>query len=64
MEVDASLSVRTDPSESVFHLRIGAERGVEIIRAADHLYIEVDGVGTLAGFWLTDVPQFPEFEDD
>ena len=64
MEVDTALSVRTDASESVFHLRIGSERPVEVIRAADHLYIEVDEQGTLAGFWLTGVPQFPEFDDD
>jgi len=64
VEVDASLSVRTDPGENLFHLRIGPERGVEVIRAADHLYIEVDEQGTLAGFWLTGVPPFPELDDD
>ncbi|HEU5050438.1 MAG TPA: hypothetical protein VFU00_08960 [Gemmatimonadales bacterium] len=64
MEVDTSLSVRTDPTESVFHLRIGPERSVEVIRSADHLYIEVDEQGTLAGFWLTGVPPFPDFDDD
>ena len=64
MEVDTSLSVRTDPTESVFHLRIGPERPVEVIRSADHLYIEVDEQGTLAGFWLTGVPPFPDFDDD
>jgi hypothetical protein len=64
MEVDTALSVRTDATESVFHLRIGPERQVEVIRAADHLYIEVDEQGTLGGFWLTGVPQFPEFDDD
>lgn len=64
MEVDTSLSVRTDPAESVFHLRIGPERAVEVIRSADHLYIEVDEQGTLAGFWLTGVPPFPDFDDD
>lgn len=64
VEVDASLSVRTDPAENLFHLRIGPERQVEVIRAADHLYIGVDEQGTLAGFWLTGVPPFPELDDD
>lgn len=64
MEVDTTLSVRTDGSESVFHLLIGAPRPVEVVRAADHLYIEVDEAGVLAGFWLTGVPAFPDFEDD
>lgn len=64
VEVDATLSVRTDRSEAVFHLRIGVSRGVEVVRAADHLYIEVDEQGFVAGFWLTGVPPFPELEDD
>ena len=64
VEVDTTLSVRTDRSETVFHLRIGLSRAVEVVRAADHLYIEVDAEGVVAGFWLTGVPPFPELEDD
>lgn len=64
VEVDATLSVRTDRSEGVFHLRIGVPRPVEVVRVADHLYIEVDEQGLVAGFWLTGVPPFPELEDD
>ena len=64
MEVDTTLSVRTNPAESVFHLRIGTPRAVEVVRAADHLFIEVDTEGMVAGFWLTGVPAFPAFEDD
>lgn len=64
VEVDTKLSVRTDRAESVFHLGIGTTRPVEVVRAADHLYIEVDQGGEVAGFWLTGVPPFPEFEDD
>ena len=62
--MDTKLSVRTDRAESVFHLAIGGRRQVEVVRAADHLYIEVDQEGLVAGFWLTGVPPFPEFEDD
>ena len=64
VEVDTTLSVTTDHTERVFHLRIGPPRGVEVVRVADHLYIEVDETGVVAGFWLTGVPPFPELEDD
>ena len=64
MEVDTSLSVRTDAAESVFHIRIGPHRGVEVVRVADHFFIEVDDAGLVAGFWLTGVPPFPAFDDE
>jgi len=64
MEVDTSLSVRTDATESTFHLRIGATRPVEVVRVADHFYIEVDQAGDVAGFWLTGLPPFPAFDDE
>jgi hypothetical protein len=63
VEVDTTLSVRTDPTETVFHLRVGDERPVELVRIADHLHVEVDGEGFVAGFWLTGVPAFPDFEE-
>lgn len=64
VEVDITLSVRTNPTESVFHLQVGAKRAVEGVRAADNFYIEVDQQGGLAGFWLTNVPAFTPLEDD
>jgi hypothetical protein len=64
VEVDTSLSVETNGSESVFHLLIGARRPVEIIRAADNFYVEVDQQGGLAGFWMTNVPPFSSFEEE
>ncbi len=64
MEVDTSLSVRTDEAQSVFHLRIGPIRSVEVVRVADHFFIEVDREGSVAGFWLAGVPPFPAFEDE
>jgi hypothetical protein len=56
---DTALAVEVDSSEQTFHLRIGAERPVTVVQAADHLLIEVDEEETLAGFWLTGVPPFP-----
>lgn len=64
LEVDATLAVVADASESTFHLQIGARRPVEVVRVADHLFIEVDGANLLAGFWLTGVPAFPSIEDE
>ena len=63
VEVDTSLSVETNATESVFHLRIGPKRAVEAVKVADRLCIEVDQQGTLAGFWLLDVPPFPALEE-
>jgi hypothetical protein len=63
LEVDTTLSVQTNSAESVFHLRIGARRPVECVRAADNFYVEVDQQGGLAGFWLTNVPPFTVEEE-
>jgi hypothetical protein len=64
VEVDTTLSVRTDSTESVFHLRIGPRRPVEVVRVADSFYVEVDQQGGLAGFWMTNVPPFAAFEEE
>jgi hypothetical protein len=63
LEVNAPLTVTTNRSETVFHLCVGPRREVDAVRVADHLLIEVDRTGALAGFWLTDVPPFPAEED-
>jgi hypothetical protein len=64
VEVDTTLSVETNSAESVFHLRIGPRRPVEVVRVADNFYVEVDQQGGLAGFWLANVPPFTAFEDE
>jgi hypothetical protein len=63
VEIDTSLSVSTNGTESVFHLRIGPKRAVEVVRVADNFYVEVDQQGGLAGFWLNNVPPFSAFEE-
>ncbi len=63
VEVDTALSVTTNVAESVFHLRVGPRRDADVVRVADHLLVEVDRQGELAGFWLTDVPPFPAEEE-
>jgi hypothetical protein len=64
VEVDTTLSVRTNAAESVFHLRIGSKRPVEVVRVADNFFVEVDQQGGLAGFWLNNVPPFAAFEEE
>jgi len=59
VEVDASLAIDTNASESVFHVRVGPARTVTPIQVADGLLVEVDERAELAGLWLTDVPAFP-----
>jgi hypothetical protein len=64
VEVDTSLSVETNSTESVFHLRIGPRRPVEVVRVADNFFVELDQQGGLAGFWMTNVPPFAAFEEE
>ena len=59
VEVDAALSIDTNASESVFHVRVGPARPVSPVRVADGLVVEVDEHEELAGLWLSDVPPFP-----
>src|ERR1043165_1600074 len=64
MEVDTTLSVETNTAESLFHLRIGPRRPVEVVRVADNSYVEVDQQGGLAGWWLAKLPPSTAFEDE
>ncbi len=59
VEVDASIAIETNPEESVFHVRVGAARRLDVVRVADGLLVEVDDKNELAGLWLTGVPPFP-----
>lgn len=62
VEVDLPLGAERSPDESVVHLRVGRSRGEDRVALADHLIVEFDKTGELAGFWLLDVPPFPESE--
>jgi len=55
-ELEVALAVRVSPAEDVIHVRVGAPRPGVPIRLADHLLVELDDTGGLAGFWLTAVP--------
>ena len=59
VEVDAAIAIETNPNESVFHVRVGPARRLEVVRVAEGLLVEVDEGNELAGLWLTGVPPFP-----
>lgn len=59
LQADAALAMAVDPAEQILHLRVGPVRPVHVVRAADHLAVEIDRSGLLAGLWLTGVPPFP-----
>lgn len=59
VELDTSLAVTTNRGQTVFHLRLGSRRPVEVVRVADNLLIEIDQRLDLAGFWLLNVEPFP-----
>lgn len=59
VEVDATISIETNAAESVFHVRVGPARRLDVVRVASGLLIEVDDRSELAGLWLVNVPPFP-----
>lgn len=63
LEVDDTLTVRTDSGERIFHVQFVASRPRMAVRVADNLMVEVGEDDELAGFWLTGVPAFPAGED-
>jgi hypothetical protein len=62
VELDTPLTMDKNPSESVFHLRVGRQKAATVVRVADHLLVELDKQSRLAGLWLLEVPPFPNVE--
>ncbi|HEX5819863.1 MAG TPA: hypothetical protein VFY20_13335, partial [Gemmatimonadales bacterium] len=63
-EVEATLAIRANAAETLYHLRVGEQKPSRVVRIADHLYIELDADDGIAGCWLADVPPFPTLDDD
>jgi len=59
VEVDAAISIETNTAESVFHVRVGPARRLDVVRVGDGLLVEVDDARELGGLWLVNVPPFP-----
>jgi hypothetical protein len=62
VEVDTALTVEKNSADTVFHIRVGRSRPSTVVRAADHLLVEVDKQSRLVGLWLLEVPPFPNVE--
>jgi hypothetical protein len=62
VELDTSLTVDKNPTESVFHIRVGRQRPATVVRVADHMLVEIDKQSRIAGLWLLEVPPFPNVE--
>ena len=60
VELTVPLGCERNGDLSVIHLKVGNPRSVESVAVADGLLAEVDDEGHLAGFWLLNVPPFPE----
>ncbi len=60
VEVDIGLAVESTPDESVMHLRVGPRRASTPVQLAENLFIEIDEEREIAGFWLLEVPAFPQ----
>ncbi len=56
VELEVAMAVRVSTAEEVIHLRVGAPRPAAAVQLADHLLVELDDAGGLAGFWLVAVP--------
>lgn len=62
VEVDTALIVEKNPTESLFHFRVGRARQVTVVRVGDLFLVEVDKQSRVAGLWFLDVPPFPNVE--
>jgi hypothetical protein len=59
VEVETALTAEKSVDGAIIHLRVGHRREVTTTRLADNLILESDASGTIAGFWLLNVPPAP-----
>ena len=63
VEIESVLTIRTNPGESLYHLKLGGLPAARAIRVADQLLVELDTDDALVGCWLMGVPPFPSLDD-
>jgi ribosomal 50S subunit-recycling heat shock protein len=63
VEIEAVLTIRTNPGESLYHLKLGGLPAARAVRVADQLLVELDAEDGLVGCWLLGVPPFPSLDD-
>ena len=59
VEVETAITATKSGDQKTIHLRVGAKRPVTVTQLADHLLVECDAGGKIAGFWLLNLPPFP-----
>ncbi|MFQ6045287.1 MAG: hypothetical protein ACE5PT_02875 [Gemmatimonadales bacterium] len=60
VEMDVAMRAERTPDSRSYRLSVGPRRKSKTYRLADNLLIEMDNAGQPAGFWLLNVPLFPE----
>ncbi len=59
-ELKVPLACERTGDKSTIHLILSNSRRVDSVALAENLIVDLDGDGQLAGFWLMDVPPFPD----
>jgi hypothetical protein len=60
VEVDTLLAAEADRAERTIHFRLGASRETRTVRIARDILVDIDRRDRIAGFWLLDVPPYPD----
>lgn len=59
IELEAPIAAAANAAETIVHLRVGGARA-RSVRIAENVVADLDADGRLAGFWLHDLPLFPQ----
>lgn len=60
VEVNTLLAAEADRAERTIHFRLGASRETRTVRIAQDILVDIDRRDRIAGFWLLDVPPYPD----
>ena len=60
LEVDTPLIAEADSSERIIHFKLGKTREARTVRLGRDLLLDVDRQSQIAGFWLLNVPPYPD----
>ena len=58
-EVETAIDADVTPGRDVLHLLIGGDEPARAVQVADHVVVELDAAGGVAGVWLDRVPPAP-----
>lgn len=58
-ELETAIEADVTPDRSRLHILIGGDEPERIVQVADHLLVELDARGGVAGLWMDAVPRAP-----